>query len=272
MNNTSSIVKLQCSICYSVGEIKNYFLLPTDTITVLPIVELYTCKHQLCATCVRKIAQRGRDKRVECPMCRRKNAHLNVYSVSRNSVDALRCAVSDVREYGCFNGLVDAASLARQLFEQSLLDAEPAPENPFKPSELQNVLERLQTQIDKQIKVNYEIQLRADTLTQTFEELKERLNKSQSDYNDVCKHMEALRNDRLREERALQKLINEHAQWADKNAKMQRENDKLTNENIGLIKDNYLFKQTLRSVRFHFILVCLIVFVVETERFRMVNC
>ncbi|AHD25556.1 cg30 [Choristoneura murinana nucleopolyhedrovirus] len=242
-------VKLQCHICCSVGDIKNYFLQPADVITILPIVELYTCKHQLCAMCVRKIAQRTGNKRIECPMCRRKNAHFNVYSVNRNSVDALRCAVADVREYGCFNGLVDAASLARGLFQHSLLDAEPTPENTAKPSELQIVLKRLQTQIDEQTQANYELQLRATALSQALEEVNYRLNRSQSDYSEACKQVETLRGDRLREERALKTLTDKHAQWTDKNVKMQRENDKLTNENIGLIKDNNLFKQKLARKR-----------------------
>ncbi|QDL56967.1 CG30 [Dione juno nucleopolyhedrovirus] len=240
-------VRLQCNICCSVGDIKNHFLQPTDVITVLPIVELNSCKHQLCVTCVRKIAQRGRDKRVECPMCRRKNAHFNVYNINRNSVDALRCSVTEVREYGRFNGLVDAASLARALFEQSLFDGDPAPEEPLKPNEAQTVLKRLQAQIDEQTVKNYELQLRALALARTVEEANDRLNKTQHDYGHVCKQMEALRGERVRQERALAALVEKHAQWTDKNAKIERENERLTNENTIFIRDNNLFKQKIHS-------------------------
>ncbi|AUR45093.1 Cg30 protein [Spilosoma obliqua nucleopolyhedrosis virus] len=236
-------VKLQCNICCSVGEIKNYFLQPADVITILPIVELYSCKHQLCVTCVRKIAQRNRDKRIECPMCRRKNAHFNVYNINRDSVDVLRCAVADAREHKRFTGLVDAASLARGLFERSLLDVEPDLNNITKPSELQSVLKRLQTQIDEQTKVNYDMQMHAATLAQTIEEINDRLRKSQNDYNNVCKQIETVRVDRLREERAIKALSDKRAQWTIKNAEMQRENERLTNENINLIRDSNLFKQ-----------------------------
>lgn len=229
------------------GEIKNYFLQPVDVITILPIVELYSCKHQLCVTCVRKIAQRARDKRVQCPMCRRKNAHFNVYNINRDSVDVLRCGVSDAREHKRFNGLVDAASLARGLFERSLLDVEPGPNNFAKPNELQTVLERLQMQIDEQTKINYDMQMRAAVLAQTVEEVNDRLIKSQNDYNNVCKQVEAVRVDRLREERAIKALSNKRAQWVVKNDEMQRENERLTNENISLIRDSNLFKQN--SVR-----------------------
>ncbi|AKR14148.1 putative transcriptional regulator [Dasychira pudibunda nucleopolyhedrovirus] len=242
-------VRLQCHICCSVGEIKNYFLQPVDAITILPIVELHTCRHQLCVMCVRKIAQRGRDKRVECPMCRRKNAHLNVYSVNRNSVDVLRCSVADVREHGRFGGLADAASLARGLFEPSLLEAEPAPDNSFGPNELQLVLKRLKAQIEAQTRTNYDLQLQATALERTIEEANDRLGKCRGEYSDACKLMDELRGDRLRAERAVKALADEHAQWADKNAKMRRENDRLTNENIGLIRDNNLFKQNTARKR-----------------------
>lgn len=221
------------------GEIKNYYMQAVDVITILPIVELYTCKHQLCVTCLRKIAQRGRDKRVECPMCRRKSSHFNVYNVNRNSVDVLKCSVVNVRERKHLN--VDAASLARNLLEQSLIDVEPAADDCFKPSELQIVINQLQTQIDAQTKLNYNLQLQSNVLEQTVNEVNERLNKIKNDYNEFCKLMYTLCDKKLREERALKLLIDKHAQWIDKNIIIESENKRLTNENVVLIRDNNLF-------------------------------
>lgn len=239
-------VKLQCHICCSVGEIKNHFLQPADVITIVPIVELYSCKHQFCTTCVRKIAQRGRDKRVECPMCRCKNKHFNLYSVNRNVVDIIRCSVTEVREQGRFGGLVDAASLARSVFEGSMIDDEPASKTPVKLNDFQIVLKRLQTQIDTQTKSNYDLQIQATNLARANEEINDRLLKCQSDYNDACKQIEVLRCDKVKEERAIKALADKRAYWADKNAKLRSENEKLTSENISLIRDNNLFKQNCK--------------------------
>lgn len=236
-------VRLQCHICCSVGEIKNYYLRPVDVITILPIVELHLCKHQICVTCVRKIAQRNKDKRIECPMCRRKNLHFNVYSVNRNVVDTFRCPVAEVREHGRFNGLIDAASLARGLFEKSLSDADAAPENPAKPIELQTTLARLQGQIDEQTKLNYDLQLKTAALMRANEEVGNRLNKSRDDCKEINKQIELLRSDKLQEERSLKALAHKHIQWLDKNNKLQRQNEQLTKENIKMIRDNNLFKQ-----------------------------
>ena len=236
-------VKLQCFICCSVGEIKNTFLQPADVVTIVPIVELHSCKHQICATCVRKIRQRRRH--VECPMCRHENTHITVYSVNRNVVEAIRCGVGEVRELSNLNGMLDAASLARNVFERSILleteynNNEPA----ITPENLRSTLTRLQEQINEQTKINYNLYLQSQTLTQTNEAIERRIEKSRNDYNDVCKQMEAIRNIRIKEERALKKLADKRTQWVERNAKLEQENKQLTNENIELIKDYNLFKK-----------------------------
>ncbi|AJD09227.1 cg30 [Condylorrhiza vestigialis mutiple nucleopolyhedrovirus] len=239
------IIRLQCHICYTVAEIKNNFLQPADAINMVPIVELHLCKHQMCVTCVRKIAQRKRDKRLECPMCRRKNAHFNVYSVNRNVVEVLRCGVNDVREQVYPRCIMDAGSLTRNIFEKSiLLETEYNINEPaITPDDLRNVLTRLQEQINEQTKINYTLYLQSQTLTQTNETIERRIEKSRNDYNDVCKQMETIRNLRIKEERALKKLADKRTQWVERNAKLEQENKQLANENIELIKDYNLFKK-----------------------------
>nr|ALR70197.1 cg30 [Anticarsia gemmatalis multiple nucleopolyhedrovirus]ALR70510.1 cg30 [Anticarsia gemmatalis multiple nucleopolyhedrovirus]ALR71767.1 cg30 [Anticarsia gemmatalis multiple nucleopolyhedrovirus]ALR72397.1 cg30 [Anticarsia gemmatalis multiple nucleopolyhedrovirus] len=235
-------VRLQCHICFTVAEIKNNFLQPADAINMVPIVELHLCKHQMCVTCVRKIAQRNRDKRLECPMCRRKNAHFNVYSVNRNVVEVLRCGVNEVREQVYPRCLVDAGSLARNVFEKSILLETEYNEPATTPDDLRIVLTRLQEQINEQTKLNYTLHLQSETLTLTNEAIERRIEKSRNDYSDACKQMEAVRNIRIKEERALKTLADKRTQWAKRNAKLEQENQQLTNENIKLIKDNNLFK------------------------------
>ncbi|AAQ91700.1 cg30 [Choristoneura fumiferana DEF multiple nucleopolyhedrovirus] len=237
------MVRLQCHICYTVAEIKNNFLQPADAINMVPIVELYLCKHQMCVTCVRKIAQRNRDKRLECPMCRRKNAHFNVYSVNRNVVEVLRCGVNDVREQVYPRCMVDAGSLARNVFERSILLETEYNEPATTPDDLRTVLTRLQEQINEQTKLNYTLHLQSETLALTNEAIERRIEKSRNDYNDACKQMEAVRNTRIKEERALKTLADKRTQWAERNAKLEQENQQLTNENIKLIKDNNLFNK-----------------------------
>ncbi|QBC76048.1 cg30 [Neophasia sp. alphabaculovirus] len=238
-------VKLQCHICFTVAEIKNNFMQPVDAINMVPIVELHLCKHQMCVTCVRKIAKRNKDKHLECPMCRRKNAHFNVYSVNRNVVEVLQCGVNDVREQVYPRCLVDAGSLARNVFERSILLETEYNINDFAttPEDLRTVLTLLQEQINEQTKLNYTLHLQSETLTQTNEAIERRIEKSRNDYNNVCKQMEAVRNTRIKEERALKTLADKRTQWAERNAKLQQENEKLANENIKLIKDYNLFKK-----------------------------
>ncbi|BBD51436.1 CG30 [Samia ricini nucleopolyhedrovirus] len=236
-------VRLQCHICCSVGEIKNTFLQPVDVVTIVPIVELHSCKHQICATCVRKIRQRRRH--VECPMCRHDNTHITVYSVNRNVVETMRCGVSEVREFDRLGGMLDAASLARSLFEKTLIDAESVDE--FTPGDLRSVLTRLQSQISERAKANHDLQLQAGVLTRANEIVERRIDKGRGELTEVRKQLEELRRAKASEERALKLLANKRVRWTDKNAKLERDNRDLENENIRLIRDNYLFKNAARE-------------------------
>jgi hypothetical protein len=238
-------VRLQCHICFTVAEIKNNYLQLADAITIVPIVELHLCKHQMCVTCVRKIAQRNTDKRLECPMCRRKNAHFNVYSVNRNVVEVLRCGVNDVREQVYPRCLVDAGSLARNVFEKSVLLETEYNTNELvtTPNELCTVLTRLQDQINEQTKFNYTLQLQSETLMQTNEAIERRIENSRNVYNNAYKQLEAVRNTRIQEERSLKTVVEKHKQWVERNAKLKKKNEQLENENIKLIKDYNLFNK-----------------------------
>ncbi|AAK85640.1 CG30 [Epiphyas postvittana nucleopolyhedrovirus] len=236
-----NFVKLQCPICFSVGEIKNYYLQTIDVVNILPIVELHQCKHQLCATCVRKIMQRARNKRLECPMCRHKNLYITMYSVNGNVVEKLLCKVNDVREQTFPNGLLDAASLAHTLFNKSLIDSTDNDEL-TKTSDLNTVISRLQMQINEQIKINYNLQLQSVTLVQANEAIEQRITNSRVNYQDACKQIEILRRTRVQEEQTIKNLMHKRVQWSERNAKLEKENEELTNENIRLIKDHNLLK------------------------------
>ncbi|ABE68473.1 CG30 [Plutella xylostella multiple nucleopolyhedrovirus] len=245
-------VKLQCNICFSVAEIKNYFLQPIDRLTIIPVLELDTCKHQLCSMCIRKIRKR---KKVPCPLCRVESLHFNVYSVNRNVVDVIKCSVTSVAQWNKINANFDAASLASVLFEKSLLDdAEDNNANADDTilSESQAILKKLQVDIAEQTQLNIKQQLDLDKLQQTSVSMQEKLDKIKSDYNNMHRSFKELQLKRITTEKALKSLNDDYARLASKNAKLSSENKVLSNKNIELIKHKNLLQNeytTLQSYK-----------------------
>nr|WRK24020.1 cg30 [Bombyx mori nucleopolyhedrovirus] len=247
-------VKLQCNICFSVAEIKNYFMQPIDRLTMIPVLELDTCKHQLCSMCIRKIRKR---KKIPCPLCRVESLHFNVYSINRNVVDVIKCSVTSVAQWNKINDNFDAASLASVLFEKSLLDDAEDSNNAANSddtmlSESQAILKKLQVDIAEQTQLNIKRQLDLNKLQQTGVFMQEKLDRIKNDYNNMHKSFKELQLKRISTEKALKSLNDDYAKLAAKNARLSNENKVLSNKNIELIKHKNLLQNeytTLQSYK-----------------------
>ncbi|ANF29705.1 ORF-57 [Catopsilia pomona nucleopolyhedrovirus] len=251
-------VKLQCNICWSVAEIKNYFLNGPDCLNAIPIVELATCKHQLCSMCIRKIRKQ---KKVSCPICRKDNLYFNLYSVNRNVVDVIKCSVANISQWNKTEQTndTDAASLAAVLFEKSLIDNDNDDDNnddDNNNNELLNgnniktvqesnkksvcaaetLLKCVQIKIFEQTKLNIKQKLIHEKLTDTNCVLQNKINKAKCEYDDLYRKVNELHLKRITLEKALRALNEEHAKIVNKNAKLTNQNKTLTNKNIDLIK------------------------------------
>ncbi|AGA16239.1 cg30 protein [Thysanoplusia orichalcea nucleopolyhedrovirus] len=235
-------VKLQCNICFSVAEIKNYHLQLLDRLNIIPVLELDTCKHQLCSMCIRKIRKR---KRIQCPLCRVESLHFNVYSVNRNVVDVIKCTASSVAQWNKANDNFDAASLASVLFEKSLLDDtedNDASGNATALSDLQLTLKKLKTDIAEQAQFNIKQKLAVDKLQQAYVSMQEKFNVMKTDYNNMHKSVKELQLKRITAEKTLKSLSDDYAKLFAKNTKLSSENKILSNKNIELIKHKNLLQ------------------------------
>ncbi|USC25932.1 cg30 [Palpita vitrealis nucleopolyhedrovirus] len=242
-------VKLQCNICFSVSEIKNYHLQPVDRLNIIAILELDTCKHQLCSLCIRKIRKQ---KKLPCPLCRVNNLYFNIYSVNRNIVDVIKCNVANIVQWNKSNDDLDAASVAALLFEKSLLDASEDYETVnINDSQLQTTLNKLQLNVFKQNQLNAKQKLIFDDLQETNKHLQTKLNSIRSEYNSINKLSKELQLKRILMEKSIKILQEDHAKLAAKNVKLSNENKILSNKNIELIKHKNLLQKEYLNQKSH---------------------
>ncbi|AKN80973.1 CG30 [Lonomia obliqua multiple nucleopolyhedrovirus] len=251
-------VKLQCNICLSVAEIKQIDLFDElDRIIIIPVVELYICKHHLCITCIRKIRNK---KKLLCPMCRAENQYFNMYSVNNNKIDYVKCNINNVFCYNESVDKIDVASLAKILFHNSLLHEEPD-ENEDKDKDKYNkcannlmvaemYLKNIKNEISEQTKFNIKQKLALKKLeydcvnkTQTINSLHNKINKCKNEYNDLNRKINELKIKRLIAEKEINSINKMHIKILNKNKLLTEQYKMLSKKNIDLIKHKNILQK-----------------------------
>ncbi|AOT85538.1 cg30 [Cyclophragma undans nucleopolyhedrovirus] len=249
-------VKLQCNVCWSVAEIKSYFFNCVDRINIIPIVELHSCKHHLCSTCVRIIRKK---KKVLCPLCREENAQFNLYSVNRNVVDVIKCSVASVQQWNMVDTMyINAASVASTVFEKSLVDEDDdyggggdgggdgggsnASDAVTKIAE--TALDRIKRDVCEQTKLNIKQKMIFEKSKEIGDNLQNKISKMKSEYDDLHRKVKSLQLKRITSQKALDALNREHVKISNKNSLLTKQNKCLSSKNIDLIKHkNILYKE-----------------------------
>nr|AFS51947.1 DekiORF69 [Dendrolimus kikuchii nucleopolyhedrovirus] len=247
-------VKLQCNVCWSTAEIKSYFSNCVDRINIIPIVELYSCKHHLCSTCVRIIRKK---KKALCPLCREENSQFNLYSINRNAVDVIKCNVANIQQWNTIDtDYINASAIASTVFEKSVIDADDDDDHQkdkdngnggdsdviFKNAE--TLLNRIKKDIFEQTKINIKQKMVFEKSKEIGENLQHKIVKMKTEYEDLHRKVKGLQLKRMAAQKALDTLNREHFKIANKNSLLTKQNKCLSNKNIDLIKHkNILYKE-----------------------------
>lgn len=246
-------VKLQCNICWSIGEIKKNNSVSIDNINILPIAELFSCKHQLCLMCIRKIRKK---KKIVCPMCRCENGCFNIYSVTRNIIDYIKCDVNNINIWNASskNNSIDAASFGSVLFENSLYSDEDEKEVSLNTEEHVSLIESKLLHINQEItKQNTEnikqmiecqkLEKDCDFKKKIVSDYENKINKIRLEYNNLIKKNKNLKLKHITAEKALEAINKEHVKILNKNQSLINQNKLLSNKNIELIKHKNLLQK-----------------------------
>ncbi|ABY65802.1 zinc finger protein [Orgyia leucostigma nucleopolyhedrovirus] len=114
-----SSVKLSCCVCLAVNKLTYFDDDEEDNFVTLPLISLVSCGHNLCLNCVVKIKQ-GRI--LKCPMCRKLNNKMRMFSVNENTVTCVESVMANVKSVIRSVNSINYVDFAKNYFKTSMSD------------------------------------------------------------------------------------------------------------------------------------------------------
>jgi Zinc finger, C3HC4 type (RING finger) len=237
------VVKFQCNICWSVAEINKNNIF-SNNIYILPIAELFLCKHQLCLACIRKIRTK---KKIICPMCRRENLKFNIFNVTGHNIDLVTCYVENVKVWSESVHNIDVATLGSLLFENSLCTDNDGDEkdvaNPIKLAQIQEEIVKQNATYTKQVVELNKLQEECELKKQIISESETKIATLRFNYLNLLQKNKNLRLKHITAQKALESLNKEHVKLVTKNQVLMTQNKMMMNKNIELIKHKNILEK-----------------------------